>query len=97
MPGGSMASWPRAVRALPADWNASATLRTGTTPSGTHTERQDTNVSGTYHYWIGDWLGVNSGSQAFGITSWSGFDADHVGVEIDAGSSGQVAGSAGAP
>jgi hypothetical protein len=55
-----------------ADWNALGTASTGETNTGTFTEREDAQVSGTYDVWGGDWIGVSAGADNWGTTSGAG-------------------------
>jgi hypothetical protein len=54
------------------DWNALGTASTGETNTGTFTEREDAQVSGTYDVWGGDWIGVSAGADNWGTTSGTG-------------------------
>lgn len=69
------------------DWQTGNNPVTGTTGSGTHTERRDDDDGATWGQWAGDWVGTAAGTFVFGI-----LDADYVGmfpsqaaVEVTAG------------
>jgi hypothetical protein len=54
--------------------------KTGTTASGTLTERRDAGT--TYTQWVGDWVGTTAGTQSFGITSYAGTKVGEVFIEV---------------
>jgi hypothetical protein len=53
------------------DFQANAAGRTGVAGSGTLTERTDTQASGSYYVWAGDWANTGSGSFSFGLTDYT--------------------------
>lgn len=79
-----------------ADWNAAGSTRTGTTGSGTRTEREDS-IDGSWGgVWVGEWLGTTNTSQTYGLSSYTGMKVAQVAVEITAAAAGGPTGS-GAP
>jgi hypothetical protein len=54
--------------------------KTGTTGSGTYTERRDAGTN--YTVYIGDWVGTTAGTQSFGITSYAGTKVGEVFIEV---------------
>lgn len=68
-----------------ADWNATAAGRTGTTGTGTLTERWDEQSAFTVTVWGGEWVVTDAGTDAYGITSYSGMAATQVGCFFPSG------------
>ena len=66
------------------DWNANGDVQDMETGSGTSTKLYDEVASGAWSWWGADWIGVNTGSDAFGATaaSSSGWDETAIVVEI---------------
>lgn len=67
------------------DWNATAAGRTPETNSGTVTERIDSQASGIMTTYACEWVGVNAGSDNWGVTSYSGMQIAQLGLEITEG------------
>ena len=70
------------------DWNAGLSPRTQGTATGTPTKRFDDDDGASYGVWGGDWVGVDAGTDRFGITSYAGIKACHAAVEISAAETG---------
>lgn len=66
------------------DFNATAAGRTGTTGSGTHAERLDTQVPSAFYVWAGDWTGTSSGTFNFGITDYTSLKVGQIVFEVQA-------------
>lgn len=71
-----------AVLYFVSDFNATAAGRTGTTGTGTLTERQDVTASAAF--WVGayDWVGVTSGANNYGITDYTSLKVGHLLAEV---------------
>lgn len=61
-----------------ADWSANNSNQTPTTNTGTSTEHQDLTDTSRYAVNINSWLGVTTGTDSYGVTSYTGIKASQV-------------------
>ena len=66
------------------DWNAHTGNLTGTTGSGTLTERVDFGNGTTWGGWLGDWVGTAAGTFDFGVTDYSALKVNHAALVLKA-------------
>jgi hypothetical protein len=81
-----------AMLGIVADWSAAISPATGTTGSGTLTERQDSTDASWGDVWVAEWIGVDAGSDSWGITSYSGGQVAQAFIEISSAVSNELEG-----